>query len=639
MTHTTGPAKLWGLTFTRALGLILVPLVIAGVFLWGLWDPTSRLDRVTAAVVNNDEPVEVDGQLTPLGRVFAAELIGTTESENFRWELTNTEGAEEGLTTGEYVTVVTIPENFSARATSLADGPDGAGQAIITVETSERAKLLDAALSAAVTQTATQVLNTQLGEAFVGNVFVGFTELGEGLDGASEGASQLADGADKLADGATQLADGLSEFAAGTGQLQGGVFELSAGTSQLAEGLNTYTNGVQEYAHGTRAAATGSQQLAEGVENYVGTINGVLNPLLGGINQVTPQIGELRQAIVSDELPVPEDRKEQILSILDQALEAPAMLELAITGGDQLAQGVRASANGLVGLADGAQGLADGARDITGGAQELALGTEQLAAQLPGLSAGAHELASGAGELADGTVAAADGSHELADGLAEAVSQIPRYTDSERDMLAELAVNPVGAGDREANLFSGSGAPLFLSVALWAGALAMFMLMAPLWARTREAALSEASITLRSAGPGMAIASLQGVIAAVSVGVFLNAHATEMLAYALTGLLVGVAFALVNQGLVALFRGYGRFVAFVIMTLAFVAGIVSTAPAILASVTRFTPIGTAIGAFQNIEESGAPGLGATLMLLVWAGLGVVLLGAAVHRRRLPVLTV
>ncbi|MGO3679600.1 MAG: hypothetical protein ACTJF6_10925, partial [Microbacteriaceae bacterium] len=81
-TEVRGSRELWGMSMTRALGFMLVPLVIAGLFIWGLWDPTTRMNHVTAAVVNNDEPVEVDGQLTPLGRVLAAELIGATESEN-----------------------------------------------------------------------------------------------------------------------------------------------------------------------------------------------------------------------------------------------------------------------------------------------------------------------------------------------------------------------------------------------------------------------------------------------------------------------------------------------------------------------------------------------------------------------------
>ena len=44
------------------IGLLLVPLVVAGGFLWAGWNSSDRLDRVQAAVVNADDPVELNGQ-------------------------------------------------------------------------------------------------------------------------------------------------------------------------------------------------------------------------------------------------------------------------------------------------------------------------------------------------------------------------------------------------------------------------------------------------------------------------------------------------------------------------------------------------------------------------------------------------
>ena len=85
-------------------GLLLVPLTAAGVLLWGLWNPTERLDTVTAAVVNLDEPVKVDGQLVPLGRVLAAELIDGDAETNFTWQLTDEDDAAAGRRDGRYST-------------------------------------------------------------------------------------------------------------------------------------------------------------------------------------------------------------------------------------------------------------------------------------------------------------------------------------------------------------------------------------------------------------------------------------------------------------------------------------------------------------------------------------------------------
>ena len=100
-------------------GLVLVPLIVAAGFLWATWDSTDRLDRVQAAVVNLDEPVELDGQTVPLGRQLAGGLVSGGSGEekvdtNFDWVLTDEADAKAGLDSGSYAAVVTIPETFSA---------------------------------------------------------------------------------------------------------------------------------------------------------------------------------------------------------------------------------------------------------------------------------------------------------------------------------------------------------------------------------------------------------------------------------------------------------------------------------------------------------------------------------------------
>ena len=64
--------------------LIFVPLIVVGTLMWGLWNPTDRLDNVTAAIVNNDEPVTINGQLTPLGRLLTAGLVDGADGVRVR---------------------------------------------------------------------------------------------------------------------------------------------------------------------------------------------------------------------------------------------------------------------------------------------------------------------------------------------------------------------------------------------------------------------------------------------------------------------------------------------------------------------------------------------------------------------------
>ncbi len=701
--HGLPPSRIRGrrpVTWTTILGLVLVPLTVAGVLVWGLWNPTERLDAVTAAVVNHDEPVEVDGQTVLLGRLLAGELIGDGEDPsgsddaNFTWVLTDEDDAEAGLDDGRYMTVVTIPENFSSAATSASasTGSEDAAPietASIDIRESDRGRLIDTGLSNIVTQTATQVLNRQLGAQFVGGVFVGMNELGHGIGEAADGALRLADGGARLADGASefaggtrQLADGAQQLSAGAAQLSGGTGSLAAGASELSAGVGGYVDGASALAQaytplgaGATAAATQlrttvgalaqfqaesaapQQRLAEGLT----AVGGAMDPGMGLPADIAALTENCYASGASAEFCAQlqatlGNRAEQIgagLATVDAALTGPEGLNRAqqnlqanlgagaqpdpgvdpIAQLDQLIAGLDAFGTGLGDFAtqgsqlvSGAGALSSGASELASGASELSSGTSQLAANTPALAEGASQLADGAGK-------SAAGAGDLSRGLGEAAAEIPRTGEAERERLAETAVAPVEARGGSGELFNASGVPLFVGVALWAGALATFLVLSPLWRRTREAARGIGAITVRSALPATLLGGVQGVIAGVVLPIALGYDLGQAARFFGLALLAGVTFALVVQGLSALLGGFGRFIAFALLVVAFAVGIVSTVPGPLAAVGDASPIGAALGGFQAIA-AGASGSGpAAAALVLWALGGLLLTGLAVRKAR------
>lgn len=623
------------------LGLLLVPLTAAGVLLWGLWNPTDRLETVTAAVVNLDEPVTVDGQMVPLGRVLAGELIDGEAETNFSWQLTDEEDAEKGLEDGRYATVVTIPENFSAAATSASKDVKKAQKATIDIQTSDRGRLLDSALSNIVTSTATSVLNAQLGEQFVGGVFVGMNEIGSGIGSAADGATQLAHGGVALADGADQLASGANELASGTQQLASGARELADGAGELAGGAGALVGGADTLAGGVRAAANGGAELAQSVSGYVGAVNSVLEPLQGSMGGIGDQLTSLRDRILNDEIPFPsEEDKQQALGLIEGTLQGLAETSGQVGGliawGNGVAGGANESAAGQAALAAGAEEFAAGTHEFAGGVQQLAGGAAALADGTPTLAAGTSQLASGITGLADGAHKAADGSTELADGLHTAADEIPNYSKAERERLAELATKPVEAKGASDELFNAAGVPLFAGIALWAGAFASFLVLAPLWRRTREAARGVGYVTMRSAWPAAVIGAVQGAVVGAILPILMGYSFTQGLGFFGIATLAGLAFSLVNQGLSALLGGFGRFLSFALLVIAFAIGVISTAPPLLQAIGDASPIGALFDGFQAIAM-GTGGAGMTAFLLtLWAlaGLGLTAFAVARQRKRL-----
>ena len=177
------------------LGLILIPLVIAGGFLWATWNSDDRLDRVQAAVVNLDEAVKVGDQTVPLGRQLSAGLVDGDAEQNFSWVLSDASDAASGLESGRYAAVVTIPKSFSAKATSFSENDaDKAQAATIEVQTSEVTGLADPVLGQAIASAATKALNTQLTEQYIQGIYVGFNTIGKQFGTVAEAATKLSDG-------------------------------------------------------------------------------------------------------------------------------------------------------------------------------------------------------------------------------------------------------------------------------------------------------------------------------------------------------------------------------------------------------------------------------------------------------------
>lgn len=297
--------------WSTLLAALLVPVVLAGGLLWGTAGGDARLRQVRAAIVNLDEMVEINGQAMPMGRQLAAELVNSDREQNFAWQIATQAKASEGLASGEYAAVVTIPREFSAAATSFAKPADQAAQATITVRTSPVVGINETAIGQSVAFASTQALNGFLTREYLQNIYLGFNDMSTSMldlvDGTrqlADGTAQLSDGANRSADGASQLSEGLGtaaaggaqlsagasaaasgagELAAGAGALADGAEAYSTGASAFADGVGTFAAGVGTYADGVAQYTDGVVTYTDGVAQYAGGINGFVEPVRAGL--------------------------------------------------------------------------------------------------------------------------------------------------------------------------------------------------------------------------------------------------------------------------------------------------------------------------------------------------------------------
>lgn len=681
MTTTTRPGlRAW----MKTTALVLAPLLMAGLLMWGLWDPSSRLPQITAAVVNNDKGATVDGENVPYGRELANELI-TNGPGGITWELTDTAGATAGTDDGTYAAVVTIPEDFSDRAMSTVTTPTRAEQARIDVALAPTNRPGDDLILQTVNDAAVAAFNRSNAKLHLDNVYIAFGDIHHQLTDASTGASQLADGAGQSATGAGELATGAGELSTGASQLSTGASDLKTGTGELSTGAATLLEGLQQLSTGATTAKDGAISLADGASTLAtgsSDLHTNLVDLTGGVDlaatstagaatqldQLAPVLAQL-QGLESCDFTTDPECVTQLLTALEQLPDEDALTQFATNiytanaalNGDPAngvptgaAEGLHLATDGAKDVTDGASTLSTGATDLTAGltdletgaqsavtgatelntgASQVATGANDLASGASELNTGAGDLSTGAGDLAEGTQQVADGAAELSANLAEAPGQVPNYTDTERAQFIDAASQPV-LTDESGNPTNDLTFPLIAALALWAGAFAIFAVRRPLPITAASSTRSPLRTALRAAVPALVVAAVQAIAVTVLLAATLGFTATQGLSAFLLLMVGGLAFTLLLQGLIALFGRAGIILAAIAAIVTGALGVISTTPALLHTIDAASPLGALARALVGVVTNHT-NWSVLATLLLWAAAGTALTVLAIRRLRRP----
>ena len=639
-------------TWLTVIGVLLLPVVIGGILIASLYNPVERLDSMSAAIVNEDEAVTIDDQLVPLGRQLTAGLVdgAADQPSNLDWTISNADDAAAGLADGTYAAVVTIPENFSAAATSTQPGQTPE-RATIEVTTPPDSLIVDDAITAQIASAAASVMGQELSTVYLENVFLGFTTLGDQLGEAASGAHDLADGASAAAEGADELADGMPQLASGATGLASGASDLGSGLGQIAGGIGDAATGARDIAAGLDAAAAGVQnpELQSAADasaanaETAATQTQALALTLGNPDPGSPGLAQTLGALATQcdgsaafcqQLAAAAGTAGQAAQDAGAAAVSAGTASgyAAPTAGGittlmaETSSGLAEAAAGTRSLAAGLDALQSGASASAGGANQLSSGASQLAGGIDAAGTGATSLAEGVHQLADGT-------SELAGGLDTAASEIPSYTDAEAATLASVVADPVEAEGLGTSIFGAAAIPLLAMLALWFGGLGTFVAMQAVSRRALTAREASATLAARAYLPAAGIGAAQGLLVAGVVQIAASYSWGEWWAFAGAAVVAGIAFAAVNQALVAVFGGAGRWVAALVGVLGIATGVVSTVPGVLSGLAAVMPTAPAYNAMVS-ALTAASGYGAGIAgLVIWAVLAFGATVIAVARRR------
>ncbi|MEU5843327.1 YhgE/Pip domain-containing protein [Rhodococcus sp. NPDC047139] len=490
--------------------IILMPLLYGALYLWAFWNPFASVDKIPAAIVNNDTGRSSTGQQVDIGDRVVKSLVSAGQLD---LEEVSEQEAISGLSDGKYYYTVTIPENFSEAVES--PNSDDPVKADLVFTFNDANNYLASIIGQDASEQVIGQVNSTIGAQGIGTVLTGLESAGSGLKQAASGAERLAGGIDSAKNGADQLASGSQDLA---------------------------TNMV--------TARNGSAQLAAGADELATRVDGVTEPLLnaldsGGLSDLAGRAAQLRASLEALESRVPPSTLNQavtqvlnLLSLSSDPLVQQAIAVLAPLSGQQAAaeaEALRAEIvrlqgdareleyqlgdpnsplqSGLALLASG--DLAAEVSQLQNGVDELSSGAKTLNSGLVQLTDGSFRLSDGAGQLASGMDQLQSGSRELSDALGQGATQVPSWTDEQRTAAADTLAAPVSLQQdytNKASTFGTGFAPFFLSLALFVGGIIVWMLLTPLQARPTVQGLGAYRTVLASYWPALLVGVLQVVV-------------------------------------------------------------------------------------------------------------------------------
>jgi putative membrane protein len=648
--------------------LTLIPLLYGALYLWAFWDPYGNLKQIPVALVNEDRPATAPGGSTiNAGKDLADELI---DRHVFAWHATSMKDAEKGLEHGSYHLIFRIPRDFSSSLASPLDKGRDPEKGKLIVESDDATNYLSGLLARSAFTEIRAAAAKSSAQKYFDQMLIGFTDLKAETAKAADGAGQLAEGTQKAHGGANRAANGADQAANGAGQLVNGLDTANKGASDLATGLAALEAGSAQLADGSARVAGGTQLLASKVDaadTAAGPVlrdNAVLiqrsaQALADGARAVGAHVNDLPRwadsaynaAVLADATlsrlaaANPNDQqlqhaaavaheavgttkqikdtvdamdstalKQKLNEVADYAQRiadaAPHLaddLASARRQVDQLNAGAQAVAAGADRLHRGASDAAGGAKTLGGGLYRLSTGARQLDSGLVALSDGTHQLANGLSTLEAGA-------GQLANGLAAGAQKIPGYDADERAKRSGVLGDPVELDRhaRHAAATYGVGfAPYFLGLALWVGAMIMYMLLRPVTRRHLVSAAPPTRVAFAGWFPGVVIGLAQAAVLFLVLRFALGlepVHPAQTLGFLF---LIAIAFTAILQWLGAQLGPAGRLVALALLMLQLTSSggtyPVQTTPGFFQAIHAWLPMTYVVDGLRHLIDGGSAG--------------------------------
>ncbi|HEX5926427.1 MAG TPA: YhgE/Pip domain-containing protein [Baekduia sp.] len=468
--------------------MVIVPTLYAGVYLYSSWDPYGRVDKIPVAVVNQDRPVEVNGKTIDAGRQFTDQL---RVQRQFDWKFVDETKALDGLKSGRYYFVITVPPDFSRRLTSPATGTPE--RAALHVELNDANGFIVGIMAKTAESELQAQINTAAQTAYAETGLGDLQDVRSGLKEAAQGATKLKTGAQEAHAGAKKLSSGLNQLATGAGTLATGSAKVAAGTDELATAASAASRAASRAAARVQEAARTVQELAAKAPGNVGSAVSDAKAATSALLAANPDLADD---------PTFKALRAQVDEATSDAKDADALGAAADT--------IASQASSITSRANDARDQVDTAVDKV---DQLDRGANQVAAGAEKLRTAAREAHSGASKLSTGNGKLATGAATLSQKLTDAYKKVPSADAQARSRNAEVLGNPVDVQSgnlHPAKVYGRGVAPFFLSIGLWVFGLIAYLLLRPVAGEALAGGLRSPTVAMAA----WLLAAMVGTVAA-----------------------------------------------------------------------------------------------------------------------------
>ena len=487
-----------------------IPILYSGFFLGSIWDPYGQTKNLPVAFVNEDKGASLNGKSLNVGESVEKKL---KDNHDLGWEFVSKQQADEGVNSGHFYAVVTIPSDFSQKAASITKSEPQ--QAVINFTTTPAKNYIGSLVSNQAAAKVKSSVSEQITQAYAKGILENLDKLGIGLDAAANGASTLHDGLGRLQSGTQTYVGGVKQLAVNQQSLTGGLAQLSDGSRKLQAGLGQLSNNLptesqlSQLSDGMKKLQSGINQLNASVSNPSPALVAQQNKVeaeaqtlkktvedsksdlsaagdtlrtldtqaAASVSKSTtislPQISNIYQAftktqtIIEQTSTLREDLQALTQQLSAQQTQLQAGVSVLNNGVNQLAPNAITAFNGYNSVRFANNQLLVGSASLTNGLSEAKSGSQKLAN-------GASLLESRSGALIDGTSQLASGADTLANKLADASNRI-KIQPTGATTQQQIA-NPVKSEMTEKGNVPNYGyalSPYVLSLSLFVGAIVL----------------------------------------------------------------------------------------------------------------------------------------------------------------------